>query len=1063
MFEPVDLKVHFPDLEREVLEQWKQRDVMRRSFERPGTRGEYIFYEGPPTANGRPGIHHVSARAIKDLYPRYQTMRGHQVRRRGGWDTHGLPVEVAVEKEIGSTQKSDIERFGIAEFNQRCRDSVFRYIEDWEQLTDRIGFWIDLDSAYITYTNNYIETCWWILKTLWDRDLLFEDFKITMHCPRCNTSLADHEVSQGMTEGVDDPSVWVKFAATGADLAKHGLDAGDPQASVHLTAWTTTPWTLPANVALAVNPDAPYVLVRAPRRHGDASASDLYVVAQALVEATFQEQSVEVLGTAPGRALEGLRYAPLLRGRVREGSSLDDAYQVIADDMVSLEDGTGIVHIAPAYGDLEVGNRYGLPIVFSADLTGHFHPEVGETGDGETGRYAGRFFKEVDDDLSRDLMERGALYRSERVEHAYPLCWRDDSPLLYYAKSSWFIRTTAVRDALVAINQDIHWVPDSIRGGRFGKWLEGNVDWAISRERFWGCPLPIWQSEDGQHRMCVGSVEELAELSERDLSGLDLHRPFVDDIEFDHEGHRYRRVPYTVDVWFESGAMPYAQWHYPFENQQEMLASFPADFISEGVDQTRGWFYSLHALAVLLTDPGDSASGRAPGALAELAPVSSAFRNCVVLGLINDAQGRKMSKSRGNTVDPGSVIDEFGADALRWYLYATSPAGQNKSFSEQAVGDVLRSFFLTLWNLYGFFVLYARIDEPDLATPIPDDARPPVDRWLLARSQALVRDTTASLDAYDATRAARGIQEFVVEDLSNWYVRTNRRRFWKNEDGDDKRSAYQTLYEALTCVTKLMAPMAPFVSEVLHENLVRSVDPEAPDSVHLAQWPEADEARVDDALVADMETARTIIELARSARSQAQIRTRQPLQRVLVGTSDDARREGVTRFRELILAELNVKQIEVLASGESLVGYELRPNLPVVGKQLGKRVPAFKAALAELDAAAVAAQVERGEEVEVEVAGETLNFGPDAFLVDVKSPEGLVAAEANDTMVALDTQLSDELIAEGHVRDLIRRVQTARKNADIEVTDRIALGLVMAEGLREALDLHGALLEHEAL
>ncbi len=1069
MFEPVDPKVSFPDLEQSILELWKQRDVMRRSFDPPNAKGDYVFYEGPPTANGRPGIHHVSARAIKDLYPRYQTMRGHRVRRRGGWDTHGLPVEVEVEKEIGSTQKSDIERFGIAEFNERCRGSVFRYIEDWKNLTERIGFWIDLDEAYITYTRNYIETCWWILKDLWDRDLLFEDFKVTMHCPRCNTSLADHEVSQGMTEGIDDPSVWAKFAASGDDVARAGLDAAAGEASVYFVAWTTTPWTLPANVALALNPEAGYALVRAPHRHDDsAGPKHLFVVARDLVEATFGEESGdagwEILAEATGRSLEGTRYTPILRGRAAEGADTDAGFRVICDEMVSLEDGTGVVHIAPAYGDLEVGNRHGLPILFSADLTGHFFPEVGEAGsDVAPGKYAGLFFKDADAPLTLDLLARGSMYRAERVEHAYPLCWRDGSPLLYYAKSSWFIRTTAVRDQLVSINGDINWVPEHVRTGRFGHWLEGNVDWALSRERYWGCPLPIWVSEDGQHRICVGGVEELAELSGRDLKDLDLHRPHIDDVEFDREGHHYRRVPYTIDVWFESGAMPYAQWHYPFENQEEFRQSFPADFISEGVDQTRGWFYSLHAIATLLTDSGDPASGRAAGPLADLGPNSPAFKNCVVLGLINDAEGRKMSKSLGNAVDPASILDQQGADVLRWYLYSTSNADQNKSFSEQHVNDVLRSFFLTLWNIYGFFVLYAEIDEPDLSSPFPMEKRPESDRWLVAKLHGLVRSVTGHLDAYDVTSASRLIQDFVVEDLSNWYVRTNRRRFWKNEEPEDKLAAHHTLYEALTTVARLIAPMAPFTSEAIYQNLELSVNPGLPDSVHLASWPIWDEAAIDDDLVADMETARSVIELARSARSQAQIRTRQPLQRILVGTSDDARRVGVDRFRDLILGELNVKEIELLASGESLVGYELRPNLPVVGKRLGKQVPAFREALATLDAADVAARVERGEDVEVEVSGETLTFGPDAFLVDVKSPEGLVAAESNDTMVALDTQLSDDLVAEGHVRDLIRRVQTARKNADIEVTDRIELGLDLPAPLRDALAQHSGLLEHEAL
>jgi len=1065
MFKSINRNVSFPQLEEEIISFWREHEIFAASVGKPAPRGDYVFYEGPPTANGRPGIHHVSARAFKDLFPRYKTMRGFRVERRGGWDTHGLPVEVEIEKEIGSTGKQDIEKFGIAEFNRLCRESVFRYIQDWNRLTERIGFWVDLDRAYITYENGYIETCWWILKSFWERGLLYQDYKTTMHCPRCNTSLADHEVSQGMKEDVDDPSVWPKFPARRDALAGAGLlTPGEAGRRVSFLAWTTTPWTLGANTALAVRADAEYGLFEAPAAHGQEGETELYILAAALAPDVFGEGNYKLLRAFPGEALAGLTYEQILSGRAPESEDLARAFAVIADDFVSVEDGTGIVHIAPAYGDLEVGRRHGLPTLFSVDRTGKVHPEVRAPDAPEAaGPYAGLFFKEADKLISRDLRRRGLLYRSERVKHAYPFCWRDDSPLLFYAKTSWYIKTTAVKDKLLENNYRINWLPENIKTGRFGKWLENNIDWAISRERYWGAPLPVWVSENGEESICVSGVAELEELTGRRLDTLDLHRPYIDEITFERGGQTYRRVPDTVDVWFESGAMPYAQWHYPFENAGLLPSRFPADYICEAMDQTRGWFYSLHALATLLTARADAERGVAAGALAHVFPETSAFKTCIVLGFINDAKGQKMSKSRGNAVDPWSVLNEQGADALRWYLYTSSPPDANKSFNPAHVSEVVKDFLLTLWNVYGFFVLYANLDEPDLRTPLPHAERPEIDRWLTAKLHRLAESVTRSLDEYDVTSAARTLNEFVVRDLSNWYVRRNRRRFWKSADDADKRAAYLTLYEALVTVSKLGAPMVPFVTEAIYQNLVRAVEPDAPASVHLAEWPAADPALIDEALLADMDLLLKIIDLGRAARAGASVKVRQPLPEILVRVGTEREQAALGKFEELIKEELNAKQVTRLDFDTNFVSYSLRPNLPVVGRALGGRLPQFVKALKEVDPRQVAVNVRRGEKTPVRVGDETMEFAPDAFLVDVKSPEGYAAVEEGSYLVALNTNLTPELIAEGQARDVLRHVQNARKNAGMDVSDHIALGLDADAALLKAVRDHEDFIKGEGL
>jgi isoleucyl-tRNA synthetase len=1065
MFESVQQHIRFPELEEKIIRFWDEARIFQASLEKPSPKGSYVFYEGPPTANGRPGIHHVSARAFKDLYPRYKTMQGYYVQRRGGWDTHGLPVEVEIEKEIGSTSKHDIEKFGIGEFNKLCRESVFRYIKDWNSLTERIGFWIDLGVAYITYNSSYIETCWWILKSLWERGLLYEDYKTTMHCPRCNTSLADHEVSQGMRDEVDDPSIWPKFPAHREGLIRAGLLQADETRPVSYLAWTTTPWTLGANTGLAVRSDEQYGLFESKEGEGkEDERTELFIIAVAPADRVFGEGNYRVLKTFPGEAVVGLRYEQILQGSALENEDLSKGFRIVADEFVSVDDGTGIVHIAPAYGDLEVGRKHNLPTLFSVDLAGKVYSEVkAPDSQDPVGPYSGMFFKEADERITRDLAARGLMYRQDRVRHAYPFCWRDDSPLLFYAKTSWYIRTTAVKDKLLENNRKINWIPEHVKTGRFGRWLENNVDWAISRERYWGTPLPIWVSENGDNTICVGSISELEELAGRKLGDLDLHRPYIDEVTLQRGGQTYRRVPYTIDVWFESGAMPYAQWHYPFENTEQLLNGFPADFICEAMDQTRGWFYSLHALATLLTDRGEPASGHVPGVLAKDFPETSAFKNCVVVGFINDEKGQKMSKSRGNTVDPWSVLNEQGADALRWYMYVSSPPEANKNFHPRFVTEVVKDFLLTLWNVYSFFVIYANLDHPDLHTPLDVAERPEIDRWLVAKLHGLIEKVTSDLDNYNVTDASRSIGDFVVRDLSNWYVRCNRRRFWKSENDADKRAAYVTLYEALVSISKICAPMIPFVTEAIYRNLVLNVKPEAPRSVHLADWPEADTRLIDEILLQEMDLLIKVVELGRSARSAAAIQLRQPLPEILVRVDTDEEILALRRLNNQLREQLNVKRVSFLDFNSDFISYTLRPNLPVVGKLLGKRVPEFVKALQNIDTRQVADNVRRGVPVPVRLNEETLEFEPSAFLMEVKSPEGYTAVEEGSYLVALNTKLTPELLMEGQARSILRYVQNARKKANVNISDHIILGVDTTEELTAALKAQEEYVKNEGL
>ncbi len=1057
IFRPIDPSVSFPELEESILKFWREHDIFQRSIEERPEDNLFVFYEGPPTANGRPGVHHIMPRVLKDLFARYKTMRGFRVPRKAGWDTHGLPVEIEVEKELGLSSKPEIEQFGIAEFNQKCRESVGRYVRDFEELTERIAFWADLENPYVTYDNNYIESGWWIFKQLWEHGLVYQDYRSTPHCPRCETSLSDHELSQGYRDGVSDPSVYIKFRLPAEERERLGLREGLP---VNIVAWTTTPWTLPGNTALAVAEEAVYGLYE--------QEDEYLIVAKDLVQNVLDEKREEV-HEFRGVDLVGLAYEPLYRpetlGTVRRfgvdghlrhlesNESTDGLRRVLAADHVSLEDGTGIVHIAPAFGgeDFEDGKRHGL--LFAQPIDSH-----GTMTDGLPG--GGLFAKEADVEVIADLSERGLLFRSERIRHTYPFCWRCDSPLLYYAKPSWYIRTTAERDRLVTGNARINWQPDHIKRGRFGNWLENNVDWAVSRERYWGTPLPFWVCRACENVAVVGSRSELAAraVDHAKVEALeDLHRPYIDGINLscDVDGcdGEMVRVPEVADAWFDSGAMPYAQWHYPFENQDEFARQFPADFICEAIDQTRGWFYTLHAEAALLN-------------AAEATPEEISYRNVICHGHILDEQGNKMSKSRGNVLEPFDLLNELGADAVRWYIYASAPVGSSRRFSMRLMNESLRRFQLTLWNVYSFFVSYANIDGID-PRDRPEGELPELDRWLLSELNDLIERVTDGLDNYDPTVAARAIEMF-VDDLSNWYVRRSRRRFWRGvvSGADlDKRSAYFTLYAVLTALARLLAPFTPFLAEELWRNLTRSLDSTASESVHLADWPEpvalapASDVFVDRSLNLETQLVKRIASMGRAARAKASIKVRQPLSEVLVCPRDPTEAAILARHRPLLLEELNVKALDTLQDATGIVTFEVKPNLPVLGPRLGREVGAVRSALAALDSREVAEAVRAGKNVMV--AGHDL--APDEFLVEMHAIDGYAVVNEAGYTVGVATTITEELGDEGIARELVRRVQDLRREAGFELSDRIVTWFEGNETIARVLVAHAEYVKGETL
>jgi isoleucyl-tRNA synthetase len=1008
---PVDSNQSLPALEEQILERWRERDVFAESLRLRAGAEPWVFWEGPPTANGRPGVHHVLSRAFKDIYPRFKTMRGHLVERKGGWDTHGLPVEITVEKQLGLKSKHDIEAYGIAEFNAKCRESVFEFLEDWNRLTERIGFWVDLDNAYRTLDPTYVESVWWALKQIADKDLLYEGHKVVPYCPRCGTALSSHELALGYKDVVD-PSVYVRFPVA--------EDGGPVQAGDELLVWTTTPWTLVSNAAVAVDPELTYV------RAKTGALEAPVILAEALVERVFgpDHPEVKILARFPGAALDGVRYVPPF-DYIKGEEYGERGHTVLLGDFVTAEDGTGLVHTAIAFGedDFRLGAQYGLNVVNPVGLDGTYDERIKG--------YEGRFVKDADADLVEDLRARGRLLRAQEYEHSYPHCWRCGTPLLYYAKPSWYIATSKVRDRMLEANEQVTWHPEHVKHGRFGRWLENNVDWALSRERYWGTPLPVWRSEDGEEIHVIGSFAELEELSGVTLE--DPHRPFVDEITFKSpaSGKLMRRVPEVIDVWFDSGAMQFAQWHAPFENQDRFQNAWPADFVCEALDQTRGWFYSLLAVSVLLFD-------------------DKPYEDVVCLGLILDEDNQKMSKSKGNVVDPFAVLDRFGADALRWYFFSSKQPWDGYRFSEETIAEGVRLFFNTLWNTYGFLVLYENAaGEAAAADADPPTAATDLDRWVLSRLGATVETVTDRLDAFDATVAAREISAF-VDDLSNWYVRRSRRRFW---DGDPR--AFATLRECLVTVSQLLAPFAPFMADEIYDNLDGTAG-----SVHLTDWPAAPER--DRALESAMATAREAVALGLRARAGAKVGLRRPLREAVVVASG-RERDALEAMADIVADELNVKALRFVDEADELGSYDLKPNYRTLGPRFGKNMPQVAAAIEALDGDHVAVALREGRTVGVNVDGHDHELTADDLLVGLQPLDGFQVEREGGHAVALDLAMDDELRREGWAREVVRAVQNARKDAGLEVSDRIALTLGGDGTLLEAVREHERYVAGEVL
>jgi len=1051
----------FPQLEQEVLAEWKSGGVFEKTLEKPSPKGEFVFFEGPPTANNVPHVGHVVTRVIKDLFPRFRTMRGYHVARKAGWDTHGLAVEIEVEKRLGFSGKQQIEAYGIAEFNRACLESVHTYERQWRAMTERIGYWVDLDHAYFTYTNEYVESVWWALSELAARGLLNEGYKIQPYCARCGTTLSSHEVAQNYKDA-DDPSIWTLFHARPGQSVQTTTagEVWEVPGNLYLVAWTTTPWTTLANVGLAVHPDLLYKVVENPAKPGDLVllGEDLGTAVPVAIEEDGKRRQIDLreapaLAQFRGRDLEGILY-----DRLFTFFEPDVPGKVVLGDYVTATDGTGLVHTAPPFGedDYQTGSRYGLPMILSVDGEGKMVPGAGP--------FAGLWFKDADAKIIQDLKGRGLMLHNDRYRHSYPFCWRCDRPLLYYATTSWFIRTTAKKDELVAKNKEIDWHPEHIGEGRFGNWLENVVDWALSRRRYWGTPLPIWICTECGHQKVIGSYEELFAVSGRekpanlyDPEQFNPHRPYVDEIAWpcaECGKGTMRRVEEVIDAWFDSGAMPFAQHHYPFENREliDGRIQYPADYISEAVDQTRGWFYTLHALAVLLFD-------------------SVAYKTCIVLGHVNDEQGRKMSKRLGNVVEPMGVIQETGADALRWYFCVNNPE-VNSRFSARLVREAAQGFLLPLWNALSFFTIYANLDgwRPGSGDKVPAfDARPALDRWILLRLGRLTAETTERLDAYDPTAAARGIEE-LLDDLTNWYIRRSRNRFWAPDGAHegstgaaDKASAYEALYEVLTTLARLIAPFTPFVAEILHRQLVRSQQPNAAESVHLEPWPEPVAGRADEALEKGMAAVQRIVRLGHAARNVHSLKTRQPLAAVTLVTADESLRGLVAPYEDLLKDELNVREIRWAADRTVYVHHEIKPIFPKTGPRFGKKMPEVKKALDSANGDELAAELERAGKITIHISDGPADLSADEVEVRLVEREGTATQGDRELLVALETVLTPELEAEGLAREFVHWVQQARKKQDLDYADRIKVTYEAAPEMKAAVDAHLGWIQGETL
>jgi isoleucyl-tRNA synthetase len=1012
MFKTISDKLSLPDLEKEILAHWKQARIFEKSIEARQNSPDYTFYEGPPTANGKPGIHHVFARTIKDLVCRYQTMRGFQVHRKAGWDTHGLPVEIEVEKKLGLKHKGDIEKYGIAKFNAECRRSVFEYKDMWEELTWRMGYWVDMDHPYITCENEYIESVWWALDRYFKEGFIYQGFKVQLYCPRCGTPLSSHEVSLGYRD-TQDPSVYVKAKIKGEENA-------------YLLVWTTTPWTLISNVALAVSPDVEYVRVQI-----EGSNEHLILAKERL---SVMPEGTTIVRSMPGRDLVGKEYE-----RWFDFIPVDKkAWYVIGADFVTTTDGTGIVHMAPAYGedDYQASLKYDLPMIQALDARGQFTDAVPP--------YAGKFFKTADPEITANLKSRGLLFKKETYTHSYPHCWRCETPLLYYARKSWYIRTTSYAKDMIAYNKQIHWYPPETGEGRFGNWLEENKDWALSRDRYWGTPQPIWICETCEAKRSIGSVEELRKEGAKLPEPLDLHRPYIDEVTLKCAcGGAMRRIPELIDVWFDSGSMPFAQWHYPFENQDVFKHSFPADFIAEGVDQTRGWFYTLHSISSFLFK-------------------QPCFKNVIVNDMVLDKNGQKMSKSRGNAVDPFQVIGQYGADSVRWFLMASSPPWKPKLFDSESIADVQRKFFGTLLNTYAFFALYANIDAFKHAQPdIPVAQRPDIDQWILSLLNTTVAEYTDAMDNYDPTRAARLVSNFTIEQLSNWYVRRNRRRFWKGESGPDKTAAYQTLFECLVAITKMTAPLAPFVCDEIYRSLMSETQRESFESVHIAPMVASKKELINQELERRMDIAQRVVGIVRAMRAKTNLKTRQPLTRIAIPASAETRRL-IEQMNDVILEEINVKAIEFIDESSPIVRKTATANFKIIGPKFGKSVNAVAKRIKEMTSAEVV-QLEKTGTFSMEMPTGPVTIGREDLTVSAQSIEGWLVDSFEGLTVALDTKLTPELINEGLAREFVNRVQNMRKDAGLSVTDRIRIYFESSGRVAAAVDRMSDYIKSETL
>ncbi len=984
MYHKVSTDLSSVEREKAITAFWKENDIFQKSMKNREGQENFTFFDGPPTANGKPHIGHVLTRAVKDLIPRYRTMKGYHVLRKAGWDTHGLPVELEVEKQLGISGKPQIEKYGIEDFIKKCKDSVFTYQSEWEEMSDRVGFWADMNDPYVTYHNDYIESVWWALRQIWDKGLLYKGHKIMPYCPRCGTSLSSHEVAQGYKD-VKENSLIVKFKIPN-------------QENAYILAWTTTPWTLPSNVALCVNPGETYVKVQ-------IEDGSTYILAKALVKSVFGDTEVQEIETYRGTDLCGMEYEPLYTFIKPDGK----AYYIIADNYVTMDDGTGIVHIAPAFGedDSRVCKENGLPFICHVNTQGKFVPETGE--------WSGLFVKDTDKLVIRDLKERNQCFAVIPFEHSYPFCWRCDTPLLYYACDTWFIKMTAVRDQLLKNNETVNWLPDNIKHGRFGNFLENIIDWGLSRSRYWGTPLPIWECSCG-HRHVIGSIQELKEMGINCPEDIELHKPYVDQVKLrcPECGGEMTRVSEVIDCWFDSGSMPFAQWHYPFENKEKFEENFPANFISEAVDQTRGWFYTLMAISTLLFD-------KAP------------YKNVIVLGHVQDDKGVKMSKHKGNVILPMDILNAQGSDAVRWYFYSNSAPWLPNRFSAKNVSESQRKFLGTLWNTYAFYVLYAEIDQFDPTKYRLEDCKLTVmDRWILSKLNHVIDDVDKNLGSYHITEATRAITEF-TDELSNWYVRRCRGRYWGSALSEDKIAAYMTLYTTLVTFSKVCAPFIPFMTEEIYQNLVLSVDASAPESVHLCDFPKAQADFDNPEIEQEMDAIRKIVMLGRACRNEANIKNRQPLSKLYIQTENKVN----AAYNDIILEELNIKEVAFTDQASDFITYHFKPQMRTVGPKYGKLMRPIFDEIAKMDGAAVMDQLNSGEPLTLTVDGTEVSIGKEDVLIETLQKDGFVSTSDQGFTVVLDTNLTDALIAEGFEREFISKVQTMRKDSGFEVTDHI--------------------------